>query len=220
MHCSKVFSVRPYRRFLAMAALPFFAAILLGLASTACASITYDIANYPGSQRGIYTISGSIQTDGSTGIISNTDILSYSISITPDPLSQFGISATNSDFTVLVGQLQASGTTLFLTPGSSLAIYDSSNGNELLYKDTIPNETGGPLYAYKTTADGTLWSTGPTATDSTPGSTIGTDPMTIGIVMAPGTSSTPEPTSLAVWALLGLGGAFFLRRAGARESAS
>ncbi len=152
-------------------------------------SMTYDIVNYPADQNG-WTLSGTITTDGKTGDLAPTDILSWTWTITtggfPFPIA---FTASSSDATAGIGatNLEATTTDIEAPIGGELdlqaypnyLVYNRLPGFQQTYYTEI--YTGGRPILYYT------WST------INP-SMGGTDPWVI--------ASVPEPSSLY---LLGFG---------------
>ena len=60
-----------------------FLGIFAGVTTAHADQITYDIVSYPSLQNG-FSLSGSITTDGTIGLLSPTDIVSWSFEISKD----------------------------------------------------------------------------------------------------------------------------------------
>jgi hypothetical protein len=205
------------------AALLLFSAVLLAPASTAWASITYSIVDYPQSQTDLITggldhVTGSITTDGVTGIITYADITSVTIIITT-PSDTFSTTFNPSPGSTSSDYLMASSTMLYLQGAGDLFLTSgTSNQTQLIYIDGPPNDI--PFHVYQGFDDNsnnlftTYEGTSPPiyAGASSPGNYIGETPMIIAEV----TSSVPEPTTITIWVLLGLAGSLYLRRRGAK----
>lgn len=74
-----------------------------GVASVSRAGFVYELADYTGSQAG-YHISGEVITDTNNGVISSSDILAWSLTVTgPDGVTVVGTTALHPAASVDVG---------------------------------------------------------------------------------------------------------------------
>lgn len=110
------------RRSVAIATVRILASLLLmtggAIAPPASGgSITYQIINYPTLQNG-YTVSGSITTDGNTGILNSNDITSYYVAISLNGVPVNGLDSPYSFSTTY--DLYATTTSLTLLTGGEL----------------------------------------------------------------------------------------------------
>jgi hypothetical protein len=158
-------------------------------ASTRGASITYNIQNYPSLQNGL-TLSGTITTDGTIGVINTPNIRAWSFTISgPDGTTE---NSTKPGATVTAYNVTATSSQLLMAVlpnggSSELLFRDSTNLSEMTYTRTLPS-FGSDVY----NATGNvfvLWS------DSPPSSQLGGDPWIVA-------QTVPEPGSLTL-ALLG-----------------
>jgi hypothetical protein len=159
--------------------------------------ITYSIQNYPADQQGA-TLSGTITTDGVTGNLTGTDILSWSWTITPAGGTPFTLHSTDTgSATTLVGQLVASATTITMANPAQGSVNDfdlaSLNSSGELTADLaysrIPSP-GANQYLALTPAGGIIWANSHPAMG-------GTDPWVIAVVA----SSVPEPSGVVLMSL-------------------
>ncbi len=161
-------------------------------------SITYNLVNYPTDQNGC-TLSGAITTDGQTGVLSPSDILSWSWTITGarvnengieyplPPISAAGTSVPNAD--LYPWTLVATPSQILLPRGGVLDVssFMTPNGNVFLYYWNYPETYVSPAYfAYvfnpANTSEIYLWLTSNPAMG-------GNDPWVVA-------SSVPEPSTL------------------------
>jgi hypothetical protein len=160
--------------------------LCVGMVGQASAGpITYDIANYPADQNGA-TLTGFITTDGTIGVLTSSDIVSWSWTITPVGGTAFTL--TSSEFgseASMRGPVTASLTSITLPdttagqPENYFALLGS--GNPDLEYD---HETGDNVYLGQIPA-GTIWSnTNPVLN--------GSDTWIIA------TTSVPEPSTLTL----------------------
>jgi hypothetical protein len=180
-----------YSPFPAVIALPL---LLLAAFPTWAGPITYQLDDYPASQGGFH-IAGAITTDGTTGIITKSNVLSWSFTIN-DPNNVFVVSANSTDsgaITFIQG-LIASETSL-LAPVGFAEILSGDAGNTA-YEVQVPI-TFGSVRGID------LW--------------IGTvsDPFTY----AEATTAVPEPATLTL-VLVGIGGLVGARLARRRRAAA
>jgi hypothetical protein len=177
--------------------------------------ITYAIQNYPADQQGA-SLSGTITTDGVTGTLAATDILSWSWTITPAGGTPFTLSSSEAGAQVFIfpgSVVSASQSAITIAPrqdsidGSSFAL-DSVNGGGNVVSNLEydrPGNQGGPSGYVGMIQGADVWSTQNPAMG-------GTDPWVIAKV-----ATVPEPSSLTLAALavtcaVALGGARKRRR--------
>jgi len=163
-------------------------------------SITYDIQNYPTDQNG-WTLSGAITTDGKTGVLAPSDILSWTWTITGGQLDEVGpippiiVNSTDVSAGTNPSNLEATPTQILLPPGGVLSLVAEV---EILGAGTSTSITyyrgqQPPFYSTEVQLLGTREPpVNPWSTDNP--SMGGTDPWVI--------ASVPEPSSLY---LLGFG---------------
>ncbi len=196
------------------------------------ADITYNIVNYQTSQEGD-TLSGSITTDGTIGVLTTANIVSANYTLVTPAMTY--VVPMAEPFTV-EGQLTASSTALAMpysgaSDGSIFSIFQlvgkvagevPSQSLELSWNDGFGSLLGDAYFAQLQTDDGntTLFyngTDGSPAVVGTPGSTIGNDPMLIATATDTSPSSVPEPATICSLGLALLmfagGGALRLRRA-------
>jgi hypothetical protein len=154
------------------------------LTSIAKADLAYSIVNYPADQSGA-TVSGTIVTDGATGALSASDILSWSWTITPSGGPSYTFSSLDANAAVsLYGAVVASSSEITIagTVSSDFALYDGLSLASDLEYDRDPGEN--TYTGLIPTNNG--WET------LNP-SMGGNDPWVIATV-----SSVPEPTTLTM----------------------
>ncbi len=202
-----MFSSTHHCRFVVVAAHLLFAAVLAA-SSARADTIVYDFVDHPDLEAG-YSLSGTITTDGATGSLIASDIESWGFTISRDGVPQYTdtIATPGSSFTLNGSNLVASTAQLLFynqVAGAGGLVFWPPSGNPapLCYinstLDGIPaiNLQGAdPLIPF-----GLDWFTYTT-----------TIPVGDALVIA---TAVPEPASLTllVSALLGLVGAFYLRR--------
>jgi hypothetical protein len=108
--------------------------------------ITYNIANYPTVQNG-YTISGTMTTDGGTGLITNSDVLTWDISVTSSGSPLFALTPSDSDFS---GIFLATPTTI-TSPVVSVPFFIANNGSRITW------DSESSIYSASYPPDGLLW---------------------------------------------------------------
>jgi hypothetical protein len=154
--------------------------------------ITYDFDNY--AFQGGTTLNGTVTTDGTTGLITLTNIVGYNVTVTPPSEAAFTLSPSNSF--LRVNNLNADTSTLSLSPVifSYFTIYNPPNlllDYEDYYSDPLVDDS---FSAYDPSA-ALLFSSTP---DQGSGA-IGADPMIIATV------AVPEPSTIALLTLGALG---------------
>lgn len=122
----------------------------------------YSIVNYPLDQGG-HTISGTITTDGATGILHGSDIIGASISMDGAPFYSWTLQGGFYEwipFFASAGSAQFTATSdgLYLPYGTSLSIYFNTGGDwsptARISWNNPNNDTGLPLYFAGWTAYG------------------------------------------------------------------
>ncbi len=149
----------------------------------------YSIENYPAVQNGI-TVSGTITTDGSTGIETNTSfITSFDVTLSSPGSAPFVLQPSDSVL-LLDGSLEVTPSSITLGPALSILDILTSGGNNpgagLVYSTSFysaPEGVIGLLTGLTGGPGGSI--SGGTAWDSSPVTTIAT-----------ATSAVPEPSSL------------------------
>jgi hypothetical protein len=205
-----------------------FASLLLiaacGLSTARADSITYNIVDYASLESG-WTVSGTITTDGSIGSLSSSDITSWAYTFTNGATVDTYSSSASEARTLVNGGLSASATQLTIgTPGNG--------GQTGLALDYIGNSVGqgsldwyreGSFGPYQPGSDGysgqfggnNLWVA---FSNNPPGLTL-TNSENWVIAAVP--SAVPEPASIAMVVLGGLGGVVvFARRSRSQRVAT
>ncbi len=164
--------------------------LMLIASSSANASITYSIVDHAGDQNGWF-LSGSITTNGNTGALSTSDVLSWNWSIVNGSTS-YSFDSTTGLMTL--HDVWATSSSLTLTAPvsnghSALTFRDSSSAS-------IQWNRGGPpasdyYTAMYSDAYAAAWMTSHPSDLVSSGYTIAEAPV-------------PEPTTLIVWSLLGV----------------
>ena len=125
--------------------------LLMGVSGLASAGpITYDLASYADYQNG-YTLSGTITTDGTIGVISSTDVLAWNITMTNGTFTAEATSTASDALLIMQGPVTATPTQILLPPDGPFPAVEN-----------IIDMQDGPLSAEPT---GLLWS----RTNNTPG---------------------------------------------------
>ena len=121
--------------------------------NTAGAEVIYQLTNNSSVQNG-FTLSGSITTNGTLGVISASDITKWSFSFTNGITTQSNSSATDALF--LSDSLLASSTNLFLPQSKYLqlgalpTVYWNNDGSILrAYEAAIPIGIGGSMSVWR-----------------------------------------------------------------------
>jgi hypothetical protein len=160
------------------ATLVLAAAVALLLGGTAppavqAGPITYDIQNYPAAQSG-HTLSGQITTDGTTGALTASEILSWMWTIDAGTSKAFTVSGTGADVTIL-GNVEASLKQITLAlpaappTGSSEneLVLSGATSNVYLAWERVTVDTGPGTFedaeAYRASNGSTGWQTEPVA---------------------------------------------------------
>jgi hypothetical protein len=102
-------------------------AALLLAQSARGGDITYDLLNDPQDQHG-WNLSGTISTDGKLGALTNSDILSWAVTIT-ESNKTYSFNSSEPWKTVEASNLSATPTALDLGPGGELLLGASLGGN-------------------------------------------------------------------------------------------
>ena len=176
------------------------AALAMGLSGQARADLTYNIMDYPADQNSA-TLSGYITTDGTTGYLAASDILSWSWTITPAGGTAFTLSSSDSGTSIFL----ENSVSLFATPGNLTIAEPPSGGNAFalegpqsdLEYDRAPNDNA----YFGSTPNGNVWSNFHPVMG-------GTDPW----VIATSATAVPEPSSLTLVAIGAAGFAVAARR--------
>jgi hypothetical protein len=167
--------------------------------------ITYDVQNYPAEQGG-HTLSGQIITDGTTGALAASNILSWTFTIDAGTPSAMTVSG-DSSAAFIMGDVKASLTQITETQppdpgGFGNQVFNSLTlGTDLETSITWTHQTfsGGSdstQYAAITSGFSAIWNTNP-------GSSLGgTDPW---VIAEAAPTATPEPSTLALMGGVGLG---------------
>lgn len=179
------------------------AALLVWVPNLSAVNITYNLQSYNAAQGGA-TLSGSITTDGSTGALTTSDILSWQFTITT-LTDIFTGSSTNAGATATVANAAGHGiadaTRIFLpvtgnTTNRSLLLKDPITGNEILWS----RYPGADVYRARRNTSIDIWnltsvysSTGAVALPTTAAMVIA--------VLAPAAAIVPEPTSLTLMSI-------------------
>jgi len=175
----------------------FALALVLAATGGAKASSTYNIVNDPLDQNG-YTLSGTITTDGTLGVLTNANITAWSYTVSGGP---GGFTVDNNSgpgaVATLRGVVTATSTEILVGDPqqqffSSLGLGDNA--------DTIGSivwaSTGGNLYQGFSDVSGILWNAQPPA---------GFPADAPWVVATTGASSVPEPVSLVLACMAGVG---------------
>ena len=161
------------------------------VAATHASAITYYFVNYPADQDG-HTLSGTVTTDGTLGLIDQTNIISYDLTVTGP--TGFSLSTANGDaVSTITNNVNATTTELQLFPYTT-------ESNRLIFAEIESPSFGSTVVEWSrrsTTETYEALRVAFTEVAWSNSSPIlnGSDPWVIAVV--------PEPTSLA---LLGLGG--------------
>ncbi len=191
-----------------------FAVSLSGL--PAQANTVYSLVNYPGDQNG-WTLSGSITTDGKTGALTSTDVLSWSWTVTSGTTAYtFGSTDPGAFFGQLAAppDLIATSSALSVPFDQSVGMQDESEGS-VTYPTIIEwsNNWGSGPFSNEYVAQLHV----PPASFTTFWQTVSpTSFIASGYVIATAAPTVPEPSTWAM-ALLGFVGLGF---AGCRRARS
>ncbi len=171
-------------------------ALLFATAGNASANFIYHIQNYP-SQQNNYSLAGTITTDINSGVLNESDIIAWSISMTDGTAMP---TTYSYDSTMANTSVHVIGNGLLVTPNEITLAQPGSNTNDFYFQIGIrtplfySNAPSGTLYASVTPTVGALWDTHPSISD------LGGNPW---VIAKAEPSAVPEPSSFA---LLGLGG--------------
>lgn len=198
------------------------AATLAALAAlttgTARASIVYTLnttitsATPTGNPAQTDTVSGSITTDGTIGVIQTGNILTYNLALIDqlNPASNYTLTPTNSTIVEDTGSA--------LSASASALSFDFSGSGEFLIQANSPGPfTGSHYFCFSTgsaCAPGETISPGFVFTDgvTTTGSAVPVGAQPIGTPPSPtAPSSVPEPATISL-VLAGLASASFMRK--------
>jgi hypothetical protein len=103
--------------------------LTFGILSEASAgSITYNIVDMPADQNG-FTVSGTITTDGAIGNLANSDITSWSVTISQGGTSETFTSGNGGAIVNILNNLVATTSEIYVPPAANFAI---ANDFELL----------------------------------------------------------------------------------------
>jgi hypothetical protein len=92
--------------------------LILGISTRASGGdLTYDLVNYPAAQNG-YTLSGSITTDGTIGILTPSDITAWTVTISSPTTSETFSSSDPGSATGIQSNLIATSSEIYLPPSS------------------------------------------------------------------------------------------------------
>jgi len=198
--------------------LMFFSLLLVKTDATASV-YTYNFLDFPSAEvdsglGGHDTISGTIQLDIDSGPVSPSNVIGGTISISnPHLTSNASALLTSDNLTFL--NVQATPTALILnctTGGESSLSYENPSAipvaGAVSWASYLITWIEPSLYGYGGTESG--WDLGGKTFQGYGG--ITQDDATVAIATAQPSTSTPEPATLTVWALLGLAGVVCLRR--------
>ena len=114
--------------------------------------ITYNIQSYDSLQNG-FTLSGTITTDGTLGVLASSDIASWTFTITKGSFSST-MNSTDPGTLVALSNLTATATQILLPPPSSATDFNlfelTNTGGEGLVYDQNPQPPGFPYYVGST----------------------------------------------------------------------
>lgn len=177
----------------------FFFLLLVLVSGFVCrANIVYNILNYPADQNGA-ELSGSITTDGTLGILSESEVISWTFSVTPTVVSG-GVPYTRSStdanafFDIFSGgslALQATSTDLLLDGALRLGT-DYGTTSQTLLEWKSDGATTLSISQLNNNASPSGWAT------LNPGS-YGSGPWTIATVPDPSTLSLLGISTLLLW---------------------
>ena len=110
--------------------------LAFGIFSEASAgSITYNIVDMPADQNG-FTVSGTITTDGVIGNLANSDITSWSVTISQGGTFETFISSNGGAIVNILNNLVATASEIYVPPAANFAV---ANDFQLLSVPSIPN---------------------------------------------------------------------------------
>jgi hypothetical protein len=170
-------------------------AAFVGMLTAPCigtaATITYSIQNYPADQSGA-TLSGTITTDGTIGILTDSNVLSWSWTITPPGGTPFTLSSVDvgSGFGITGTGVVASTSKITIASPASQGDF-----NDMVFEGTDAAGLAYGRFVSSGTYYGSIPNTIPVWNTGNP-YMGGTDPWVIAV------ASVPEPSTLT---LAGLG---------------
>jgi hypothetical protein len=162
--------------------------------------ITYHIQNYAALQNG-YTLSGTITTDGTLGVLASSDIASWTFTVTKGSFSST-MNSTDPGTSAALSNLTATATQILLPPPLSATDFNFFNLTNTAGQGLVYNQNPQPLGVFPFYVASTPDNHGnPYWFDSTPPppSLGGTTWVIAQVSQAP---TVPEPASLTL-ALLG-----------------
>jgi hypothetical protein len=184
-------SMKPYFPYLCVIA------VCLTNSMTAFAgSIVYDLQNYSSLQNG-YALSGTVSTDGAIGNLAASNIVAWTITLTPStgPVTNFNSTMSGASITLL-GSVVADANTITLGASAPRFLnqltFDSGSFINLTYAQGtgIPN-----IYSAQLDNVNVAWNAHPGAAG------LGGDPWIIAVAESPTAAQTPEPVGLTLLCL-------------------